>query len=226
MKKHLFTFAALALCSLNTVAESYDVTKFWANGYEHDVALNRSSTPTGNGFTLSINTTTQVATFNFVSNSTHETSSCQAGAGILDEGNSTMAVYNAAVALHSNLLMAESFVVNTWGNVCSQLSSVVYRTDVKKVNVTCNNGTTYWGQSVYIVGSTARLGSWSVANAVKLNPTAYPTWNADVLVEPNTSIQWKCLKREELNPSQGVVWQSGSNNSFNSTSTSSVTAQF
>ena len=33
------------------------------------------------------------------------------------------------------------------------------------VNFTCQNGTTYSGQSVYVVGNNAAIGSWSVANA-------------------------------------------------------------
>lgn len=94
------------------------------------------------------------------------------------------------------------------------------------VKFTCNNGTTYSGQSVYVVGSLAALGNWSVASAVKLNPTSYPTWTGTIQLPANTSIQWKCLKREEANPANGNVWQGGSNNTLNTGSGTSASASF
>lgn len=81
------------------------------------------------------------------------------------------------------------------------------------VNFTCQNGTTYMGQSVYITGNHASLGSWSVANAIKLNPGIYPTWTGSVQLPANTTIEWKCVKRDENNPGVGIQWQAGNNNS-------------
>lgn len=94
------------------------------------------------------------------------------------------------------------------------------------VNFSCANGTTYAGQSVYVIGSVSGLGNWTVANAVKLNPTSYPTWTGSVQLPANTSIQWKCLKREETNPANGNVWQGGSNNVVNTASGASASASF
>lgn len=94
------------------------------------------------------------------------------------------------------------------------------------VNFTCNNGTTYNGQSVYISGSVSELGNWVVASAVKLNPTSYPTWTGSIQLPANTSIQWKCLKREEVNSANGNQWQGGSNNVVNTGSGTSVSASF
>jgi alpha-amylase len=82
------------------------------------------------------------------------------------------------------------------------------------VNFTCHNGTTYWGQSVYVVGNQAALGNWDPAQAVKLAPTSYPTWTGSVALSPNTAVEWKCLKRDEVNPSAGVEWQPGANNTL------------
>ncbi|WP_049572155.1 TIM-barrel domain-containing protein [Nonomuraea sp. SBT364] len=80
----------------------------------------------------------------------------------------------------------------------------------------CDNGTTTPGQSVYAVGGVPRLGSWSVASAVKLAPTAYPTWTATVdQLPPNTGIEWKCVKRQETGfPDTADQWQPGANTSF------------
>jgi alpha-amylase len=94
------------------------------------------------------------------------------------------------------------------------------------VRFTCANGTTYSGQSVYVVGGAAALGNWAVASAVKLSPTAYPSWTGTVQLPANSSIQWKCVKREEANPANGVVWQGGSNNTVATGSGTSVSASF
>ena len=94
------------------------------------------------------------------------------------------------------------------------------------VNFTCTNGTTYSGQSVYVSGSVSGLGNWVAASAIKLNPASYPTWTGSIQLPANTSIQWKCLKREEANPANGILWQSGSNNVVNTGSGTSVSASF
>jgi alpha-amylase len=94
------------------------------------------------------------------------------------------------------------------------------------VNFTCNNGTTYSGQSVYVSGSATGLGNWVVASSVKLNSTNYPTWTGSIQLPANTSIQWKCLKREEVNSANGNVWQGGNNNVVNTSSGNSVSASF
>ncbi|MFG1958211.1 TIM-barrel domain-containing protein [Nonomuraea sp. NPDC049028] len=82
----------------------------------------------------------------------------------------------------------------------------------------CDNGTTTTGQSVYAVGSVPQLGGWSVAGAVKLSPTAYPTWTGTIgKLPPNTSIEWKCVKRQETNfPDTADQWQPGGNTTFTS----------
>ncbi len=88
-------------------------------------------------------------------------------------------------------------------------------------NFTCNNGTTTTGQSVYVVGNVPELGDWSATGAVKLDPTAYPTWTGTITnLPPNTPIEWKCIKRQEANyPSTVDAWQPGSNSTFTSAAT-------
>ena len=82
------------------------------------------------------------------------------------------------------------------------------------VTFTCTNGTTVPGQSVYAVGSIPALGSWSPAAARKLTPDAYPTWRATFSMPASTAIQWKCLKRDEVDPAKDVVWEPGGNTSL------------
>lgn len=83
------------------------------------------------------------------------------------------------------------------------------------VSFTCANGTTTTGQSVYVIGSVPELGSWSADSAVKLDPTLYPTWTGTISnLPPNTTIEWKCIKRQEANyPDTVDAWQPGANNS-------------
>ena len=93
-------------------------------------------------------------------------------------------------------------------------------------NFTCQNGTTYSGQSVYVVGDNAALGNWTAAAAIKLNPTSYPTWTGTIQLPANTAIEWKCLKREENNAAAGIVWESGSNNTLNTSNAISTLGAF
>ncbi|MCE3253495.1 MAG: hypothetical protein K0Q67_2515 [Cellvibrio sp.] len=94
------------------------------------------------------------------------------------------------------------------------------------VSFTCQNGTTYTGQSVYVVGNIAALGNWTAAAAIKLNPTSYPSWTGTIQLPANTTVEWKCLKREENNAAAGVVWESGSNNTINTGSATTTLGSF
>jgi alpha-glucosidase len=81
-------------------------------------------------------------------------------------------------------------------------------------NFVCDNGTTTLGESVYVVGSVARLGNWDAAQAVKLDPTAYPRWTGTIANLPaGTAIDWKCVKRPEATPSP-AQWEPGANNAL------------
>jgi alpha-amylase len=87
-----------------------------------------------------------------------------------------------------------------------------------KVDVTfvCNNGTTFFGQSVYAVGGIPELGDWKPENAQKLDPTAYPTWTGTVSLPASTGFEWKCIKRDESDPDKDLVWGPDPNNTATS----------
>lgn len=99
-------------------------------------------------------------------------------------------------------------------------------TDEKQVQFYCNNGFTQLGQSVYVVGSNPALGSWNVSNAILLSPTSYPLWSGTIELPANTQIDWKCIKRDEVNASQNVEWQAGQNNTVNTASDNVSDASF
>lgn len=112
------------------------------------------------------------------------------------------------------------------GNTSSSSSSSSAGNNTVNVNFTCQNGTTYTGQSVYVVGNISALGNWNPANAVKLNPASYPTWTGSIQLPSNTAVEWKCLKREENNANAGVVWESGGNNILNTGTSTNTTGAF
>jgi len=72
----------------------------------------------------------------------------------------------------------------------------------------CDNGNTVAGESVYAVGSSKELGQWDPARAVKLEPSAYPTWTGNITLTAAFDVEWKCLVRSD----QKAVWQAGANN--------------
>ncbi|WP_218313966.1 carbohydrate-binding module family 20 domain-containing protein [Halomonas sp. 18071143] len=84
--------------------------------------------------------------------------------------------------------------------------------DVVEVSFSCANGTTDWGQSVYVTGDSDELGNWSPADALKLEPDNYPTWEATLDMPADASIEWKCIKRSETSPNSQLVWQPRDNN--------------
>ena len=92
----------------------------------------------------------------------------------------------------------------------------------RNVTFTCENGYTYWGQSVYIVGNLVELGNWNPANAIKLNATNYPTWSTTVTLPTDTAAQWKCIKRAENNANSGLEWQNGNDNQLGANATQST----
>ena len=81
----------------------------------------------------------------------------------------------------------------------------------------CEFATTTFGQSVYVVGNIPQLGNWSPASAIKLNPSAYPTWTGVIEnLPPSSAIEWKCIKRQEAgNPNTADAWEPGGNNVLN-----------
>ena len=120
---------------------------------------------------------------------------------------------------------AASSRVSTSSSRSAYSSSSSTSTSVS-VSFTCQNGTTYTGQSVYVVGNIAALGNWTAAAAIKLNPTSYPSWTGTIQLPANTTVEWKCLKREENNATAGVVWESGSNNTVNTGSATTTLGAF
>ncbi|RTQ52353.1 alpha-amylase [Hymenobacter gummosus] len=74
-----------------------------------------------------------------------------------------------------------------------------------------NYSNTVSGQDVYVIGSTAQLGSWNTANAIKLSGAAWPTWRGTVNLTSGTAVQYKYIRKDAAG---NVLWEGGSNRTF------------
>ncbi len=52
-----------------------------------------------------------------------------------------------------------------------------------------------------------------------MSPTAYPTWTKTIALPASTPVEWKCLKRDEIDPNARVEWESGANTALTTPST-------
>jgi len=81
------------------------------------------------------------------------------------------------------------------------------------VGFTCNNVSVATGHSVYVVGSIAELGPWSVKSESQLlTLSTGNAWTGVVSLPVNQALAWKCVV---ANDGSKVItqWQNGSNNS-------------
>ncbi|MFJ8546415.1 carbohydrate-binding module family 20 domain-containing protein [Streptomyces sp. NPDC093586] len=70
------------------------------------------------------------------------------------------------------------------------------------------DATTAWGENIYVTGDKPGLGNWNTADALKLDPAAYPAWKLDVALPAGTSFEYKFLRKDA---SGKVTWESGGN---------------
>ncbi|WP_306317100.1 MULTISPECIES: carbohydrate-binding module family 20 domain-containing protein [unclassified Streptomyces] len=82
------------------------------------------------------------------------------------------------------------------------------------------NATTTWGQNVYVTGDKSQLGNWNTANALKLDPAAYPVWKLNVSLPAGTTFAYKYLRKDA---GGNVTWESGANRTATVPSSGTVT---
>ncbi|MBK3576017.1 alpha-amylase [Streptomyces sp. MBT65] len=94
--------------------------------------------------------------------------------------------------------------------------------DADATDVTFNEyATTTLGTNVYVVGSIASLGSWNTSDAIPLSSASYPTWSKLVIVPKSTTFAYKYIKKDS---SGTVTWESGTNRSYTTGTSSGYTA--
>ena len=80
-----------------------------------------------------------------------------------------------------------------------------------------NYSGTVSGQDVYVLGSTAQLGAWNTANAIKLSGAAFPVWKGTINLTSGTSVDFKYIRKDAAG---NVLYEGGSNRTFVPTGTS------
>ena len=237
--KLLFSVLILTTSAAATAGD-FNVYRFYASGSQWLVTYdNNLQTMTGHTdiytgevyageFTVNHDAAAEIVTITYSNGVIGGT--CHVGNGYIGyAGKGLTPVYLQAVDLANNIDNLSKVLVSPYGGTgdgnqfCDAISSVEYK---ETVAFSCGNGYTYWGQSVYVVGNTPLLGQWNPEKAVKLNAANYPLWSANVDVEADSSIEWKCIKREEQNPAAGHQWENGSNNSFSTPTSASQAGQF
>ncbi|MET7338745.1 carbohydrate-binding module family 20 domain-containing protein [Nonomuraea sp. NPDC005650] len=83
------------------------------------------------------------------------------------------------------------------------------------------NVTTWYGQNVFVVGNTPALGGWDPGQAIALSSADYPIWRATVNLPPNTTVEYKYIKKD---PGGTVTWESGSNRTVTTPATGTHTS--
>ncbi|MFI1522627.1 carbohydrate-binding module family 20 domain-containing protein [Kitasatospora cineracea] len=73
------------------------------------------------------------------------------------------------------------------------------------------NKTTVYGQNVYLVGSTAQLGSWNPASALPMSSASYPNWTLSLTLPANSAFEYKYIVKDAAG---NVTWESGANRSY------------
>jgi alpha-glucosidase len=131
--------------------------------------------------------------------------------------------YNAG----ENLILAKSGIQNTQQDKTFKFNLTTIPTTTS-INFVCDNAWTNPGETIYVVGNQPQLGNWDTNKAKALSPNVYheyiynpppnhngpgpktPKWTGLISgLSPNTSIEWKCVKK--LNNGKWQ-WQPGANN--------------
>jgi alpha-amylase len=81
--------------------------------------------------------------------------------------------------------------------------------------------TTWFGQNVFVAGSTPELGAWNPANAVPLSAADYPVWKATVALPSGQPIEYKLIKKD---PNGTVTWEAGANRTYTPTTAVTLTS--
>ncbi len=129
-------------------------------------------------------------------------------------GNTTGTVTTDTNGLGTFRVNARSYAVwvpsgtSTSGGTTTGNTSVAF---------TINYSNTVSGQNLYLVGSTAQLGSWNTANAIQLSAAAYPNWTVTVPLTTGTAVTYKYFRKDSTG---NILWEGDPNNSFTPSGTS------
>ncbi|WBO85734.1 alpha-amylase [Hymenobacter yonginensis] len=128
-------------------------------------------------------------------------------------GNNTSTVTTDANGTGNFPVNARSYSVWVPGGTVTTPPSTT--TTAVSFNVTYSG--TVSGQDVYVLGSTAQLGAWNTANAIKLSGASFPVWKGTINLTSGTSVQYKYIRKDAAG---NVLYEGGANRTFTPTGTS------
>jgi alpha-amylase len=79
--------------------------------------------------------------------------------------------------------------------------------------------TTVWGENVYVLGNRSELSNWNTGGGVALSSATYPVWRGAVNLPPNTTVEYKYVKKN----GSSVAWETGANRILNTGTACSLT---
>ncbi|MDJ0365981.1 alpha-amylase [Hymenobacter sp. H14-R3] len=130
-------------------------------------------------------------------------------------GNTTGTVTTDANGTGTFRVNARSYAVWVPGGTSTTPPATGTGTTAVKFTISYSN--TVSGQNLYIVGSTAQLGSWNTANAIQLSGAAYPNWTATLNLSSGTNVLYKYFRKDGAG---NILWETDPNNSLTPSGTS------
>ncbi|MEU8819512.1 carbohydrate-binding module family 20 domain-containing protein [Actinoplanes sp. NPDC048796] len=196
------------LVGFHNAAAGTSVTNWWSNG-GNQIAFGRGAAAyavfnRGGALSRTFQTSLPAGTYCDVANGDVSGTTCSGTAYTVGANGQFTATVpaNGMLALHVNARTSGG------GSSCTTVAVTF-----------AANATTVWGENVFVLGNRTELGSWNTSGGVALSSAAYPVWRGTVNLPPNTSVEYKYVKKN----GSAVAWESGGNRVINTGSACSLT---
>ncbi|KAG8951106.1 hypothetical protein FRC04_006765 [Tulasnella sp. 424] len=147
------------------------------------------------------------------------------GTTITVSGGSFTATVSAytALGIHTGALSGGTTTSSAGTSTTSKTTSTTTSAaaTATAVSITfAETATTVYGENIFLVGSISQLGTWDPNSSIALSSVSYPVWTVTVSLPPNTSFQYKYIRKDS---SGNVTWESDPNRTYTTGSSGSAT---
>ncbi|GIM94781.1 carbohydrate-binding module family 20 domain-containing protein [Paractinoplanes toevensis] len=188
------------MVAFHNAAAGTSLTNWWSNG-GNQAAFGRGSNAyavfnRGASLNRTFQTSLPAGTYCDVANGDFSNGTCSGTSYTVGSSGTFTATVaaNSMLALHINARTAGGATTSPGACTTVAVSFGV-------------NATTVWGENVYVLGNQAALGNWNTSGGVALSSASYPVWTGTVNLPPNTTIEYKYVKKN----GSAVTWESGAN---------------
>jgi alpha-amylase len=207
------------MVAFHNAAAGTSLTNWWSNGGSQ-IAFGRGSAAyavfnrDGGSLNRTFQTSLPAGTYCDVANGDFTSGSCTGTTyAVSSSGTFTATVpANGMLALHVNARTSGTGSPTTSPTTPGACTSVAVSFGV--------NATTVWGENVYVLGNQSALGNWNTSGGVALSSASYPVWKGTVNLPPNTTVEYKYVKKN----GSTVTWESGANRTLNTGSACTTSA--